>query len=657
MVPKFLICIIALVLGALPLHAQSFVTSILLDDVGGVGDLTAQDFDADGDIDIMITPRTPGEVVYFDRVLADSLAGYVVYASSGACRNIASGDFDDDGDYDAVVALWGEARYVILRNTSSVQPQSRFAYELFAADAVGPYAVIAADVSGDGELDLITSELRNSTNRVRVFEQLNGAFEETWTNSMPYDPLGLDAADIDGDGVLEILIAAGNEGGLHIMRRTQTGGYSLNQEIPGNTLTAVEAVDIDADGAMDILACDFGADRIRRFERTETGWTTSLLPGGVTNPRDIAVVDLNADDLLDVAVTAQGISGSGGGVKWWRQTTVGAFVAEELADDPEFFGLDVVDYDRDGDLDLLAANVENEQVFLFSNQMGTPTRIIGVVSSERNGSPISGARVAIVETGSASMTDAQGHYEIGTIEGTFRLSIEHPCWQTALVEDVTTQTDDTTFVDAQLHRPEIELSVTSLNLFLQNDLTTDYRYSIANSGDAPLLIQVDASSIMPSVPWIFVSPAELEIAPGASDILTVTFTPDTTNDAAYEYRGELYFHTNSCPDTMIPVAVIATVLDAPGDDNALPLSTSLAPAYPNPFNASVNLPVEIAYRDHYTLTTYDVLGRRVAELYSGPLTPGQFVFQWQASENASGHYIAVLESARGRWETALTLIK
>ncbi len=657
MVPKFLICFIALVLGAIPLCAQNFSVSELLHDIGGVGDLAARDFDADGDIDLMVASWWPGEAVYYDRVAFDSLHGYAVYVSGGAGRNIAAGDFDDDGDLDAVMALWDDARYAILRNTSSAIPQTRFSYELFLEDAGGPYACIAADISGDGEIDLITSELRNATNQVRVFEQLNGTLEEVWLSSLPYDPLGLDAADIDGDGVLEILIAANTEGGVYVMRRTQSGNYTLTQEISGFSMTSIKAIDIDADGAMDILGCDIGADRIRRWERSGGSWVTSVLPGGIMNPRDIAIVDLNTDDLLDVAVTAQGANNSGGGVNWWRQTAAGTFVMEQLSDDAEFMGLEVTDYDLDGDLDLLAANWRDERIMLFRNLMGTPTRIMGDISSARGGSPVSEARVTVDETGSSALTDAQGHYEIGIVEGTFTLRIEHPCWQTAVVENVTTQTDDTTFVDAQLQRPVIELPVTSLNLFLQNEISTEYLYEIFNSGDAPLLIEVDPISVAPSIPWITVSSFELEIAPGTSDNLTVTFTPDTSNDAAYEYLGELFLRTNSCPDTEITVAIVATVLDAPEHNGILPLTTSLAPAYPNPFNASVNLPVEIAFRDHYTLTTYDVLGRRVAELYNGPLSPGHFVFQWQASGTASGFYIAVLESARGRWESSLTLIK
>ncbi|MBK6765882.1 MAG: VCBS repeat-containing protein [bacterium] len=657
MVPKILITLTLTVLLAAQVRAQSFASSLLLEGVGGVGDLAAEDFDGDGDVDIMLASWSPGEVSYYDRVDADSLRGYLLYVSGGAGRQITAGDFDGDGDLDAAFALWTEERYVILRNTSSPQPQNRFAYELFMEDAGGPFAVFAADVTGDGATDLITSELRSSTNQVRVFEQLNGELADIWLNSLPYDPLGLDVADIDGDGAPEILIAAGGEGGFYVMRRTQSGGFALNQAVPDYYLTAVRAADLDADGNMDVVACDFGADRIRRFEYDGSAWTSTLLPTGISNPRDIVIADFDSDDLLDIAATSQGVPNGDGGVFWWRQTTNGAFVSQQLTDAPDYYGLSAVDYDRDGDVDLLACNLADEEVVFFRNLMGSPTRIVGTVTSARTGEPLSNVRVVVQETGSYALTTAAGHYELGSVAGTFTLEFQHPCWISAVVENVTTETDDTTYVDLALTRPVMELPVTSLNIFLQNEVATDYSYDIHNSGDGVLHVVPVVEGLAPGTAWLSITPAVLDIAPGTTDHLTITFSPDTSNDAAYDYLGELFLTSNSCPDTAVRIAVVAIVLDAPETGDVLPRSTALLPAYPNPFNAQVTLPVSVTSREDFSLAIFDILGRRVAGLHRGSLEPGYFAFQWRADNAASGRYLAVLESASGRWEWPLTLIK
>ena len=139
----------------------------------------------------------------------------------------------------------------------------------------------------------------------------------------------------------------------------------------------------------------------------------------------------------------------------------------------------------------------------------------------------------------------------------------------------------------------------------------------------------------------------------------VTFTPDTSNDNNYEILGSLNLRTNSCPDSLVDLALVIVVLDAPDVNGALmPLKTNLAPAYPNPFNPTVTLPVEIAQGGIFSLRIYDILGREAASIFNGRLEPGRFEFVWQASELATGRYIAVLQASDGaRYETPLTLLK
>lgn len=657
MVLQLLTCFLLLALMATPLLSQSFSPTVLVRDAGGIGDVTARDFNGDGDIDLMIASWWPGAALYYDRATFDSLIRYEVYVSGGSARNLTSGDFDNDGDWDVAIAAWDDEFCALLRNTGSSNPQTLFAVDTVFAQGGGPYAAKAADLNGDGETDLITSELRNATNQVRIFEQLNGSLEEIWLSSLAHDPLGLATADFNGDGTLEVLIAAGQDGGVYVMRHTSIGGYSLSQEIPGFTLTALAAADIDGDGETDIFACDFGADRIRRWEATGTGWAMSLLPGSVTNPRDIELADFDGDGLMDVACTAQGEQNSGGGVFWWRQSAAGTFTIQQITNESNFYGLAVSDYDLDGDLDLLAANVSSQQVVLFRNLMGTPSRIIGTVSSERGGAPIEGVIVTALETGTTGITDAAGRYELGVIEGVFSLRFHHPCWQTMTIVGIETNSEDTTFADAAMQRPVIELPVSSLNVFVQNEIVSTYELWIENSGDAPLHVESEPMSIAPLFPWIDVQPRSLAIQPGESGLFTVTFSPDTLNDGVYDFLGELTLLTNSCPDTVVRIAIHAIVLDSPDRDSRPPLTTRMESAFPNPFNATVTLPVEIGAADHYSISAFDIVGRQVATLHNGYLSPGRMTFQWSAGEYASGTYFVVLKSPRGRWETSIRLIK
>lgn len=69
---------------------------------------------------------------------------------------------------------------------------------------------------------------------------------------------------------------------------------------------------------------------------------------------------------------------------------------------------------------------------------------------------------------------------------------------------------------------------------------------------------------------------------------------------------------------------------------------ALLPAYPNPFNATVNLRFALARGGDSELRVYDVTGRETATLVSGYYEPGEHVVQWDGSGAASGVYFARL---------------
>lgn len=74
----------------------------------------------------------------------------------------------------------------------------------------------------------------------------------------------------------------------------------------------------------------------------------------------------------------------------------------------------------------------------------------------------------------------------------------------------------------------------------------------------------------------------------------------------------------------------------------LPSAYSLA-AFPNPFNATTILSVEVARAGNYDIVLYDVTGREVTTLYSGRIESSQNV-QVNAERIASGVYFAELRS-------------
>lgn len=70
----------------------------------------------------------------------------------------------------------------------------------------------------------------------------------------------------------------------------------------------------------------------------------------------------------------------------------------------------------------------------------------------------------------------------------------------------------------------------------------------------------------------------------------------------------------------------------------------LAQNYPNPFNPTTTLSFVISHRALVSLKIYDVLGREVATIVNKELPAGNYKYQWNASNLASGVYLYRLQS-------------
>lgn len=77
-----------------------------------------------------------------------------------------------------------------------------------------------------------------------------------------------------------------------------------------------------------------------------------------------------------------------------------------------------------------------------------------------------------------------------------------------------------------------------------------------------------------------------------------------------------------------PTAVLSTTIDSP----------QLITNYPNPFNASTTIQLNIKRRENVEIKIYDVQGREIETLISGVLQPGLFEVSFQAENLASGVY-------------------
>jgi len=90
---------------------------------------------------------------------------------------------------------------------------------------------------------------------------------------------------------------------------------------------------------------------------------------------------------------------------------------------------------------------------------------------------------------------------------------------------------------------------------------------------------------------------------------------------------------------------------------ALPTTLALLQNYPNPFNPKTTLTFGIAESGHVKLSVYDALGRTVAVLVDGEMTPGWHHVAWNGADVPTGIYTAVLQSGSQKIMRRMSLVK
>jgi hypothetical protein len=220
----------------------------------------------------------------------------------------------------ALAASSGEPR-VWLYNADGTLKRTFLAYD---ASFTGGVHVATADVNGDGVLDVITGAGAGGGPHVKVFDGATGALI---TQFYAYDPsfrggVNVAAADLTGDGKIDIITGAGPGGGPHVKAfelslpspaagagagvgiQVIASYYAYAPTFRGGV--AVAAGDVNGDGKADIVtgAMAGGGPHLKVWNNA-TGQLMSetfAYAANYTGGLSVAVGDFNGDGKADIAV-------------------------------------------------------------------------------------------------------------------------------------------------------------------------------------------------------------------------------------------------------------------------------------------------------------------------------------------------------------------
>ncbi|UXX78923.1 FG-GAP-like repeat-containing protein [Reichenbachiella carrageenanivorans] len=303
-------------------------------------DLCACDFDNDGDLDVIVSNVEGNSITVFTNTT--SAVGTVSFSSSSIINsspvtNVTCGDIDGDGKPDFTAnALSDDASIYIYHNTSTVANTITFdpikTYKLPRTpsnDIRKPGRMVIHDLDLDGKPEI--SVVTQGENIIYYFKNSStvGTIDledpEPLTATENAGAVGLggfDVADLNNDGMPELVVSNFSGNGYYIFKNSSSPGVLLFDQpdyYPTiKNINNLKTGDLNNDGFLDIVLTngDLPSENYIEIAQNTTSnsggtisFNTTFKVTGITSNWGLDFGDIDGDGKLDLAIASYGVQG------------------------------------------------------------------------------------------------------------------------------------------------------------------------------------------------------------------------------------------------------------------------------------------------------------------------------------------------------------
>ncbi len=251
-------------------------------------------------------------------ITTHSFANAGIFSTPSSPSDIAIGDLDGDGKPDMVVLCPQSSNFSVFLSSSAIGKVS-FVQRTDYYSGTDPVRVLLQDLNGDGRPEIILLKdgpvMGNvSPSQVTVYSNNlfpgGGFIGGEVTLYTTTGTQGICVADMNGDGLPDIVVSNGTTGTISVFPNTTYYGgdqISFGQNIDYPALghpDYIISTDLDQDGRPDLVAADISGNMLTGYLNNSLGGKFGLAPGvnqaTIAGPTYIAAGDLRGDGLPDL---------------------------------------------------------------------------------------------------------------------------------------------------------------------------------------------------------------------------------------------------------------------------------------------------------------------------------------------------------------------
>jgi len=230
----------------------------------------------------------------------------VNYAVGDDPKGIIAADIDGDGDMDVTTCNYESNNVSVLKNNGDGVFENAVNYNCGEAS----WGISGGDFDGDNDFDLAVTNLMDNTISI-LLNDGSGIFAEPVSYAVDYAPTSLVGAKLNEDNYWDLAVATGGANTISILLANGDGSFANAVIYPSISAPwTIDAADIDSDGDNDVVVAGIDGP-VKIYFNDGSGSLTGGQEFGDYHGGAFSIADIDRDNDLDIVQGFHYVDGQG----------------------------------------------------------------------------------------------------------------------------------------------------------------------------------------------------------------------------------------------------------------------------------------------------------------------------------------------------------